>query len=102
VRASIPERTRDFYSSQKPIEAYPASNSNDTGAISMGAKRPDREAYHLSSSSTEVKNNWSRISALLVCVFMAETGKILPLSLHVFGNKENIKFFLAGSIGRAV
>jgi len=33
----------------------------------MGPKRPSREANHPFSSSTEVKNNWSCVSALRVC-----------------------------------
>jgi hypothetical protein len=34
---------------------------------------------------------------LSVCVFMAGTGNILTLSLHVFGNKEKVKFFFCRS-----
>jgi len=67
VQASIPERSKRLYSSQKPTEAYTASNSKGTGALSMGPKRPGREANHPSSSSTEVKNDWSLVSALRVC-----------------------------------
>jgi len=32
------------------------------GALSLGVKRPDREADHASPSSAEVKNAWSYIS----------------------------------------
>lgn len=39
---------------------------------------------------------------LSVCAFMAGTGKSLPLSLHVFGNKKKVKFLFAGPSGRAV
>jgi hypothetical protein len=92
VRASIPERNKILFSPQKHTEAYPHSNSNGTGALSMGAKRPGREANHPSSSSTEVKNKWSCISALHVpflgwdrqnftliftCVWKQREGKVL-------------------------
>ena len=64
----------------------------------MGAKRPDREADRPSSSSTEVKNEWSLISALRMCLHDCG-GK--PLPLYVFRSKEKV-FFFASPSGRAV
>jgi hypothetical protein len=44
---------------QTESEAYPASYPMGTGgAISLGVKRPGREADHSPPSSTDVKNAW--------------------------------------------
>jgi hypothetical protein len=43
-------------------EAHPASYPMDTGALSLGVKRPGRETDHSSPSSAEVKNAWSYTS----------------------------------------
>jgi hypothetical protein len=48
---------------QPPIQSIP-------GALSLGVKRPGREAYHSLLSSAEVKNVWSYTSTLQY-VFMA-------------------------------
>jgi len=39
--------------------AYPASYPMGTGALSLGVKRPGREADHSPPSSSEVKNAWN-------------------------------------------
>jgi hypothetical protein len=39
--------------------AHPASYSKGTGDLSLGVKRPGREADHSPPSSAEVKNAWN-------------------------------------------
>jgi hypothetical protein len=61
------------------------------GALSLGVKRPGREAVHSSPSSAEVKNAWSYIFTPQY-VFMAWCSDKLHLYLYRFIIKyENIK-----------
>jgi hypothetical protein len=46
---------------QPPVQWVP-------GALSLGAKRPGREAYHLPLSSAEVKNAWIYPSIPPICL----------------------------------
>jgi hypothetical protein len=61
---------------QPPIQWVP-------GALSLGVKRPGREADHLPPSSAEVKNAWSYTSIPPMClhgvVLSESTGITLPL-----------------------
>jgi hypothetical protein len=50
--------------------AHPASYLMGTGALSLGVKRPGREADHSPPCSTDVKNEWSYTS-ISQYVFMA-------------------------------
>jgi hypothetical protein len=54
------------------------------GALSLGVKRPGREADHSSPSSAEVKNAWSYTSTLPIClhgvVVCWSTGTNLPFT----------------------
>jgi hypothetical protein len=55
-------------------------NKRVTGAISLGTKRPGRDADHLHPSSVEIKNAWNHTSTL-------------PISLHgVVLNSEQDMF----------
>jgi hypothetical protein len=56
------------------------------GALSLGVKRPGREADHSPPSTVEVENAWSSIPSLLQYTSMAwcsvkSTGTTLPLPL---------------------
>jgi hypothetical protein len=64
---------------QPPIQWVPR-------ALSLGVKRPGREADHSPPSSAEVKNAWSYTSIPLIClhglVLSQSTGTTLPLYLY--------------------
>jgi hypothetical protein len=47
---------------QRGSGAHPASYPMGTGTLSLGVKRPRREADHSPPSSAEVKNEWSYTS----------------------------------------
>jgi hypothetical protein len=53
-----------FYSPQRPGRFWGPPNflSNGYKGLSVGIKRPEREADHSTSSSAEVKNAWSYTS----------------------------------------
>jgi len=101
VRASIPKRSKRIFSSQKLKEAYTASNSKGTGALPWGQSgRVVKLTIHPHLAQ---KLRITRAAFLFsVCAFMIQKGKILPLSLHVFGNKEKVKFIFAGPNRREV
>jgi hypothetical protein len=55
-----------------PILGHPPpivlSNEKKGGALSLGVKRPGREAYHLPPSSAEVNNSWKCTSTNPTCL----------------------------------
>jgi hypothetical protein len=53
---------------QNGSEALPSSYPMGTGALSLGVKRPGREANHSPPSSAEVKNAWSCTSTPPICL----------------------------------
>jgi hypothetical protein len=69
-RVRLPAGAGNFSLHQHDSEAHPASCSTDTGSLSVGIKRPGREAYHSSPSSAEVNNTW-RYTSTPQYVFMA-------------------------------
>jgi hypothetical protein len=53
-----------FHSVQTGSGGHPASYQMGIGALSPGAKRPEREADHLPRTSAEVENTWIYTSTL--------------------------------------
>jgi hypothetical protein len=61
-RVRFPEGAGNFslhHCVQNGSGAHPASYPMDTRGLSLGVKRPGREADHSPTSSAEVKNAWS-------------------------------------------
>ena len=77
----IPAGVTDFYLLQivqTACGAHPASISMGTTVL-LGVKQPERDVDHAPPSSTEVKNEWSFMSAPCLCVLRYEQGKIYLL-----------------------
>jgi hypothetical protein len=55
------EEQLTYYKAQSPIQWVP-------GALSLGVKRPGREADQSPPSSAEVKNMWSYTSTPPICL----------------------------------
>jgi hypothetical protein len=68
---SLPAGVGNFYLHhrvQNGSGSHPASYPMDTRALSLGVKRPGREADHSPPSSTDVKNAWSYTSIPPICL----------------------------------
>jgi hypothetical protein len=80
---------------QPPIQWVP-------GILSLGVKRPGREADHSPPSSAEVKNAWSYTSAppirLHSAVLSLAHGQLYRLYLHVGTGKWNLAHSIYGSM----
>jgi hypothetical protein len=53
---------------QNGCGAYPASYPVGTGTLSLGIKRPGREADHSPPSGAEIKNAWSYTFTPPICL----------------------------------
>jgi hypothetical protein len=56
------------HSVQNGSGTHPASYPMVPGALSLGVKRPEREADHLHPSRAKVRNAWSYTSTPLICI----------------------------------
>ena len=75
----IPAGARDFcvlQNAQTGCGSQTASHSTGTGGSFAEVKRPQREGNHSPPSSAEVENEWSRTSALPLCLDV-DGGKFL-------------------------
>jgi hypothetical protein len=57
-----------YHRGQNGSGVHPASYPMGTGALSLGVKRPGREAEHSPPSSAEVKNAWNYTSTPSICL----------------------------------
>jgi hypothetical protein len=83
IRGSSPGQGWKFLSSPpRPDRLYgpPSLLSNVYQGLSLGVRRPGREADHSPPSSAGVKNVWSYTSTPLICLHgRRRTGTLLPL-----------------------
>jgi hypothetical protein len=75
-------------STQRPIQWIP-------GTLSLGVKRPGREADHSPPSSDEVKNAWSYTSTPTIrlhgVVLSKSTGTNLPSSFSIYFHSVGLR-----------
>jgi hypothetical protein len=69
---------------QNGSEAHSASSPLGPGTLSLGVKRPGREADHSSPSSAEVKNAWS----------YTFTPQYVFMAWYLFKHRDNFTFSL--------
>jgi hypothetical protein len=86
---------KTYRGSRSGCGARPASYPMGTGALSMGVKRPRREADHSPLSSAEVKNLWNytstppiRLHGVVVCLIL---NKMINIFIGKCGPPWNFK-----------
>jgi hypothetical protein len=88
-----PGKTNDFsllQSDRTSTVVPPASHSIGTGGFYTGAKRPGREADHLSPTAVDVRNEWSYSVDVCICVMQRDNFTLNSMDdvLALFGRYE--------------
>jgi hypothetical protein len=96
-RGSIPDRW-GFFSFRHCVKtasgAHPASFHMGAGALSLGVKRPGREAHHSCPSNTDVKNTWSHTFTFPFVFMMWFSTVYIFVVWYLVKHRDNFTFTL--------